>query len=304
MKTKIVMTSLLVLLLVSVFFNLKPDDQHDLRFVSMTDANTRPTYASFHAIQEAQHIATGRGIKVGILGKYFGYAEHKELYAGGEDFVGNTPGLEEIAEHGLWMAITLREIAPDVEIYALNARDRNREKERDAVIAAIDWAIAHDLDVLTYSAAAFRPEDRAQIDQAVRRAIAHNIVTTFIHYDLPENILPFGFFPSSPASYAREADVNIFHFDYNMLLLSKYEAYAKSERKQSNKVGDLPYFSNSSMSPVLAGIIAMMKEVNNTLSVAEYKRILIETSQEIEYQGYTVRHVVDAARAIQYLRHE
>lgn len=291
---------LVVLLLISVYVHLQPGD---VWFVSMTNANTRPTYATFHAITEAHHIATGQGIQVGILGKYFGYAMHREMYAGGEDFVANPSGLNEIAEHGLWMAITLKEIAPDVEVYALNVRDRNRGKERDAIIAAIHWAIAHDLDVLTYSGEAFRPEDRADIDAAVREAIEHNIVTTFIHYDLPENILPFGFFPKSPASYARKADVNIFHFDYNMLLLQKYIAHIKGGRKQSGRVGDLPYFSNSSMSPVLAGVVAMMKEVNNTLSVAEYKSILIETSQPVAYQGYTVPHVVDATKALEVVRH-
>jgi hypothetical protein len=69
----------------------------------------------------------------------------------------------------------------------------------------------------------------------------------------------------------------------------------------TNNIGALPYFSNSSMSPVLAGIIAMLKEINNELQVADYKRILIETSREVEYNGYTVEHVVDAKSAIDYL---
>ena len=301
MKTKILIVSLLVLLLISVFFNIIPDS-NNLWFVSFTYANTRPTYDSFHNITEAQQLATGKGIKVGIIGKYFGYADNKDMYAGGKDFVGNKAGFEDIAEHGLWMATTLKEIAPDVEIYALNARDKNRDKECEAIIKAIDWAIENDIDVLTYSAEAFRGEDRKGIDNAVRRAIDNNIVTTFIHYDLPGNILPYGLLPNSPASYAREADVNIFHFDYNLLLLSKYEDYIKSGRNQTNNIGDFPYFSNSSMSIVLAGIIAMMKEVNNNLTVADYKRLLIETGKEIKYEGYKVKHVVDAASAIKYLQ--
>ncbi|MCP4545597.1 MAG: hypothetical protein GY835_03895 [bacterium] len=86
-----------------------------------------------------------------------------------------------------------------------------------------------------------------------------------------------------------------------LLLLFKYEKYVDSGRKPTRKVGDLPYFSNSSMSPVLAGIVAMMKEVDNSLPAAEYKRILVETSREIDYDGYQVGHVVDAARAVSYL---
>jgi hypothetical protein len=287
---------LVVLLLVSMYCHLQPDE---LWVVSMTDANTRPTYATFHAIHDAQRLATGQGVKVGILGKYFGTEQHQEMYAGAEDFADNPSALRTIAEHGFWMATTLKEIAPDVEIYALNVRDSNREKERDAIIAAIQWAIGHDLDILTYSAEAFRAEDRASIDAAVHEANEHHIVTTFIHYDFPENVLPFGFFQQSPESYAREADVNIFHFDYNLLLLSKYKASLKGGQSQATSIGERPYFSNSSMSPVLAGVVAMMKEVDNTLSVDEYKRILVESSHPIIYQGYTVPHVVDAVKALE-----
>jgi len=301
MKSKVLFSTLTALLLVSIFYNIKPDSS--LWYVSFKDANTRFTYDTFHQIKEAQQISTGKGIKVGIIGKYFGYANNKLMFAGGKDFVDNKEAFENIAEHGLWMATTLREIAPDVEIYALNARDNNRDKERVAIINAIDWAIDNDIDVLTYSAEAFRIEDRDAIDEAVRKAIAKNIVTTFIHYDLPENLLPYGLFPKSPVSYKREADVNIYHFDYNLLLLFKYEEFVKSGKQQSDNIGALPYFSNSSMSPVLAGIVCMMKEINNDLPAADYKRILIETSKELNYDGYMVKHVVDAKRAIQYLQH-
>jgi hypothetical protein len=295
MKTKITISSLIVLLLISVFYNLKSDD---IWFVSFSNANTRPTYDSFHHIKQAQQLATGKGIKVGIIGMYFGYAEHKELYAGGSNFSGDQEAFEDIAEHGLWMATTLREIAPEVEIYALNARDQDPSKESKAIIEAIDWAIENDIDILTYSAQAFKEEYREDIDKAVRKALDHNIVTTFIHYDLQENILPNGLFPNSPKVYARPADLNIFHFDYNMMMLFSYEKFLKTDRKVGNNIGAQPYFSNSSMSPVLAGIIAMMKEVNNELTPAAYKTTLIETSKEIQYKGYTVKRVVDANAAI------
>ncbi len=298
MKIKIFITSLVVLLLISVYYNIKPDDTW---FISFPNANTRSTYDTFHNIKKAQKLATGKGIKVGIIGKYFGYTDNKNMYAAGKDFTGNKESFEDIAEHGLWMATTLKEIAPDVEIYALCARDKDRAKEAENISKAIDWAIENNIDILTYSAEAFRIEDRKVIDEAVHKAINNNIVTTFIHYDLPENILPDGLFPKSTESYAREADVNIFHFDYNLMLIFSYENFVKSGRKVGNNIGAHPNFSNSSMSPVLAGIVAMMKEINNDLPQAEYRKILIETSKEIEYNGYNVGHVVDALDAINVL---
>jgi len=298
MKTKILITSLIVLLLLSVYYNLKPDDTW---FISFSNANTRPTYDTFHHIKEAQQLATGKDIKVGIIGKYFGYADNKAIYAGGKDFTGNKESLENIAEHGLWMATNLKEIAPNAEIYALCARENDRAKETKNISEAIDWAIENDIDILTYSAKAFRVEDRELIDKAVLKAIDHNIVTTFIHYDLDDNILPCGLFPSCTDPYSRENDVNIFHLDYNLLMLFSYENYLKSGRNVGNNIGAHPYFSNSSMSPVLAGIVAMMKEIDNDLTPAEYKKILVETSKETEYNGYKVGHVVDAVEAINYL---
>ncbi|NOY36272.1 MAG: peptidase [Chlorobi bacterium] len=303
MKIKITIFLLSILLLVSVFYNIKPDTSGTW-FISFPNANTRPTYDSFHHIRQAQELATGKGIKVGIIGKYFGYASNENLYAGGKDFTGNKEAFETIAEHGLWMATTLKEISPDVEIYALNARDKNRKNEAKAIIEAINWAVENDIDILTYSAEAFSHEYKEEINKAVRKAIDKGIVTTFIHYDAQENILPTGFFPNSPKTYAREADVNIFHFDYNVLMLFKYENYLKSGRKTGNNIGAHPYFSNSSMSPVLAGIIAMMKEMNNDLTPEEYKKILVETSKKINFQGYEVNHVVDAPAAIRYLLKE
>jgi len=115
----------------------------------------------------------------------------------GDNYVFEEASFEDIAEHGLWMATTLKEIAPDVEIYALCARDNDRAKEADNIAKAIGWAIENNIDILTYSGEAFRKEDRAVIDEAVHKAINNNIVTTFIHYDLPENILPTGLFPKT-----------------------------------------------------------------------------------------------------------
>lgn len=301
MKIKITISALIFFLIVSVFFNVFPNKNADTWFVSFPDANTRDTYDTFHHIKEAQQVATGKGIKVGIIGKYFGYTDNKDIYAGGKDFTGNKESFEDIAEHGLWMATTLKETAPNVEIYALCARGNDRTKKAKNISEAIDWAIENDIDILTYSAEAFRVEDRELIDKAVLKAIDHNIVTTFIHYDLDDNILPCGLFPSCPDPYSRENDVNVFHFDYNLLMLFLYENHLKSGRNVGNNIGAHPYFSNSSMSPVLAGIVAMMKEVNNTLSPKEYKKILIETSQEITYSGYQVKHVVDAAAAVNYV---
>ena len=303
MKWKKFLTRSLFLLLagalgVSLFYNYQFITQNRLWHINYTDANTRPTYDDYHHITAAQQLATGKGVKVGILGKYFGYDTNRELYAGGMNFTGDERAFREVDEHGLWMATTLCEIAPDVEIYALNARSNDRSAEKNAIIQAVDWVIENGIDILTYSASSFRDGDREEIDRAIKKAIEHGIVTTLIHYNLPENILPWGFIPSPIEVYKREPDVNIYHFDYNMLLLFKYEKFLANGSKRTGSWGDLPHFSNSSMSPVLAGIVAMMREIDPQLSPAQIKEILVKTSYPVEYEGSTAPHVVDAEAAL------
>jgi len=60
----------------------------------------------------------------------------------------------------------------------------------DAMVRAIDWAIEHELDVLTYSVQRFSAATRPRLDSAVDRALAHGIVTVFIHYPHLGNVLP------------------------------------------------------------------------------------------------------------------
>ncbi len=300
MKSKkgfFLLPTLTILLAVSLFFNLYRGDS--LWFLHFPNANTRDTYESVHHVKEAQQMATGKGIKVGIIGTYFGYNENRDLFAGGENFTENKRDFKDIGEHGLWMAVTLKEIAPDVEIYALNARNNNPETEAEAIIKAIQWAIDNDIDILTYSAAPFGEEYRDEIDSIVKKAVKNGIVTTFIHYGLEENILPN--ILSTESGYSREPDLNIYHYDYNLIRLDMYKQYREMD-KSGMKLHDDPYLSYSSMSPVLAGFIAMMKEVNNTLTPSDYKRILKETSKEVNYRGSVIKTVVDAPAAVEYMK--
>lgn len=274
------------------------------RFVSFEDANTRETYETVHHVREAQRTATGMGIKVGILDKYFGYKRHPGLYSGGMDFVGDRSSFEQISEHGYWMATTLKEIAPGVEVLALNVRTSDKAREAEAVVRAINWAMGQHVKILTYSAEAFGERYRARIDDAVKQANERNVVTTFVHYPLEENLLPTGLFPAGTGEEGRAADLSIYHFDYNTLLLSVYDKHRRlvDAGARPHRGDEVPYLSISSTSPVLAGFVAMMMEVKGGLSPAEYKKVLIETSRALEYKGRMVEHVVDAPAALQYLK--
>ncbi len=295
---------LIALLVLSGLLNLllytkaRPRDNH----VTWTNANSRPTYFSVHDIAGARALATGAGVKVGIIDHFFGYDENRTLYAGGNDFLGDADGFRKIGEHGLWLATTLREIAPDAEIYALNATTGDEKKKVAAMVAAIRWAIDRKLDILTYSDRAITPANRAPLDAAVADAVRAGVTCIFIHYTHRDNILPLGMFASE--EYDRPPDVQVWAYDYNVLFVREYFAYRKK------KEGPPPHLSLSSTSVVTAGIAAMMKEAGGALSPHEIRQILIETSRPCsEADGATAAvldlcpRVVDAAAAVRRARH-
>ena len=294
-----------IILLASLALNfhlLTKMTEKPLDIITFPNANLRDTYFTAHNVKAAHKISTGKGIKVGIMDWHFGYAAHPNLYAGTVNFSQYKNGLDP-EEHGLWMANALKEIAPDCEVYALCTYSILEGRKVDNMVKAIDWAIENNIDVLTYSNMAFLfKKNRAKIDEAVNKAVKHGIVTTFIHYDNPNNLFPNGFFGSiDNNNKGRKVDVNILHYDYNTLFQNRYEGYKKNRGHSIIREiigGNVPYLSASSTSPVLAGFVAILKSINPDLSPADYKYILIKTSYQTEYDDWGFRRKWNIPRAV------
>jgi len=270
--------------------------------ITFADANSRPTYWTLHRVGEAHRYGRGAGIKVGILDTRFGAAEHGALYAGTQDFLGDPAAMREVAHHGYFMALTLREIAPECEIYALGTMHGDPRRKVDAMVQAIDWAIANGLDVLTYSGAPVSGELRVALDAAIERAVAAGVVVCFIHNDHERNILPDGLFVGS-SGYGREPDVRILQYDYNVLFSEQYRRYVQAGR--AGESGDaIPYFSMSSTAPALGGFVAILKSIDAGLDRDACLALLQETSYTTQFsglarfdQGVTASGVVDVGAA-------
>ncbi len=268
----------------------------DVPFVFVFEnANSRPTYFSVHGIGAAQELSRGEGVRIGILDHFFGTEVHPELYAGSANFLGDdaADSLEQIAEHGFWMARTLREIAPEAEIFALNAASRDQTDRAAAIARAVDWAIEHEIDILTHSHRTFSEEVRATVDAAVERAHEAGIITVFIHYGKPENLLPGGLSPG--LEDGREPDVFVLHYDYSVLFT---EWYGELQRTGTSERGYLPFLSISSTAVVTAGVLAMMLDLAPDLSPDECREILRSTARPLTFEGREVPRVLDAAAAV------
>lgn len=273
--------------------------------INFPDANSRATYDTVHHVGEAQKVSTGKDVKVGILDWGFGFEEHEGLYAGGKDFTTyeyHDENFNHTSEHGFWMAQTLKEIAPDAEVYALGTYVPDDEDEWvNALIEGIHWAMEEDIDILTLSHQAISERNRGRFDAEVDKAVEQGIVTTFIHYDNPNNILPWGIWTGGGEGYyRRDADINIFQYDYNTLFMDNYK-YVSGMKDYDKIYKDNLYLSVSSMSVVTAGFVAMLMEVDDTLTPAEYKELLIEAGHPMEYAGDRAERVVDIGEAVKRL---
>jgi hypothetical protein len=308
-KVLVVISTFVIIVSLTANAFLLSELNHQPWNIAFTNANSRDTYFTIHNVKQAQSISKGKGIKVGILDHCFGYELHKDLYSGAVDFLNNPDALNKSDEHGYWMANTLKEIAPECEVYALNtAASRDEDKRVTAMIDAIDWAIKNHIDILTYSQSPISDKNRKRFDDAVNKAVKNNIVTTFIHYDNPNNIWPGQMVSSNNMEKGqREPDFSILHYDYNTLRIDTYNKY---QNLKTNITGgdNIPYFSISSTSPVTAGFIAILKSVNSKLTPDEYRQILKKTSYKTTFTDpFTSKkvecsNVVDIGKAVTYIK--
>jgi len=259
-------------------------------------ANSRETWFSVHNLNAAHELSRGSGVKVGILDHSFGLDALGDLYAGGENFQTGKWGdaYRVAAHHGSWMARALKEVAPDAEVYALGTYDSDEANRVRAMVQALDWAVSHDLDAVTYSAGAFSKAGREVLDPAVTKAVENGVAVIFIHYPHPLNLFPSGIGPRS-GDDERDPDVNIFHYDYSVVFTERYAAVMRGEDAD----GYRPFLSLSSTAPVTAGMVALMKALDPTLTPADCKRLLQEASHAFTYEGMTGARVPDARRALE-----
>lgn len=259
------------------------------KFIEISNANSCENYFTLHNVKTAHKLSLGEGVKVGIIDWLFSLDKHINLYAGYVNISNITDQLQQQG-HGHWMARTLREISPKCEIYAINAVDYNNEESRITLLEkAVDWAIDNNIEILTYSHMAFSGKEKVRLYNAIGKANKAGLITTFIHCDSPHNIWPYACYPYKPsANFNRNPDVNILHYDYSVLMTSVYERYCEHTLSGEPLNGDdIPFFSLTSMSPVLAGFIALLKERNKRLNAENAGKYLLNQVINIQSMGKT-----------------
>ncbi|MBN2626169.1 MAG: S8/S53 family peptidase [Spirochaetales bacterium] len=266
-------------------------------YIHYSKGNSHPTYFTIHKIRKGWDYSKGKGVKIGILDHNFGIDDYSLLYSGYYDARKDKSYREifENCDHGYWMASTLHEIAPEAEIYAIGITTTHEDIFVQELEDAISWAIEKEIDILTYSQARLSEDARKELKPILDKAYSSGIITCFLHFPNPRNILPSDIDPSIEG-IDNSADFGVYNRDYSVLLPSNL----KSKNNQIELEGYNPFLSVSSKPIVTAGIIAMMVSAAPEIDRIDIEGILKTTSYNFEDEEHYLENAIDAKAAIEY----
>jgi len=231
-------------------------------------------------VTEAQKIATGKGVIVAILDHMF----DKEDESFQDRLVRPTSVLQDApifdpktrAGHGTWMARLLIKVAPDVKIMPVRICGNGIYGDAELYIKGIEYAIENGADIVSLSHQAIPREKQQDLDRAIKKATEKGVTFVYIHYQGKRKDV----IVTSPIEFANRYNKNnkIFVIGTNFINESSF-----------------PYtWGISQTAPMVAGVIAMLKELNPELTPFEIKKILFESYNTIS-SGYPI---LDALKAV------
>jgi len=229
---------------------------------------------------EAHKTATGRGVTVAILDHLFDKDD--------KAFTGRTvaPGsvFDELPVwggrgHGTHMAHELLQVAPDVQLMPVRITGPGHYGNAEGYIRGIDYAAEHGAHVISLSHAPIPPDMQADLDAAIARASEKGAVLVYIHYrgQRHDVVVP------GPIEFKTKP-------------ISKASLFVIGTHFSSS----FPYtWGLSPTAPVVAGVIATMKEVNPALSSQAICDVLHRAGGQCTAQGTPL---LDAVKALQLAR--
>lgn len=259
-------------------------------------ADTYSTAQEITQVPATHHLGySGVGVKIAVLDTGVDSSSGELHVAGGTSFVEAEPSLEDMNGHGTRVAGTLGAIqnnmglignAPGSEIYAVKVLDQSGAGSYSRVIEGIEWAIDNKMDIISMSftgnveSAALKEVLQAAYDQGILLvAAAGNEGRATVGY--PAND------PSVIAVGAVDANNQLASFsNYG----PKLELTAPGTDVQTLGLhGGYEKVSGTSMSaPQVAGIAAMVKEANQSLTNVEIRNILRSSGYRSATEAHTL----------------
>lgn len=219
-------------------------------------------------IHSAHQIATGKNIVVALLDHLFDKDHHvfRDRIILPSSVIDKCPVFS-TEGHGTWIAQALVKIAPDVKIMPVRIYGKNLYANSDLYIKGIHYAVENGASVICSNHRPTLKEKQQDLDFAIKRASKKRISFVDAHYkgDREDVIIP-GLVEFAPldkgkklvyVSGANPTEKNIFSTSWGL-------SYA---------------------SPLVSGLIALMKEIKPQLSPLTTKKILLKSFTPTS-QGY------------------
>ncbi len=250
----------------------------------ISKSSEETNYITYHKIDKAWALSKGENIRVAVLDWLFNIKSdpaHKYV-----DPVSLVPGQDiGVLEpwHGEWMATIIHTIAPASKIIPIRARPKSVPNEDSMperpyekyVIEGIRYAADHGAAAVTSSMGPVK--DSPELDEAVAYAAKKGTIFVDVH---PEYLR----IENKRYVFCDSADLNPLIVHSGIVSVPDHPREIDPLRDVCTWPYDIdPVFQDgwgySNGPPIVAGVIALMKSVNSSLTVPELKDILKKTAR-------------------------
>ncbi|OMP66643.1 S8 family peptidase [Domibacillus epiphyticus] len=239
---------------------------------------------------------TGKGIKVAVVDT--GVAPHDDLVlAGGKSFVDYTASYNDDNGHGTHVAGIIgaednsfgtKGVAPDADIYAVKALNKDGSGNLSSILAGIDWAITNKMDIVNLS---LGTETHSEIFKSmVDKAYANGVLVVAA--------------AGNDGTADGSGDTVDFPARYDSAI-AVAATDSSNKRAAFSSTGNMveiaapgvsivaPYLNNgyarssgtSMAAPYVAGQLALLKQANPAMTNAALRSKLTETSKDLGTAG-------------------
>ncbi|MFI8687539.1 S8 family peptidase [Rossellomorea sp. NPDC077527] len=261
-------------------------------------------HAPVKASEASRSGYTGKGVKVAVIDTGIS-SSHPDLHVrGGVSFVDGVEALKDDNGHGTHVAgiiagmdnaIGVLGVSPGVELYSVKALDSGGIGNQTDVVAGIDWAIKHDIDIINLSITTFT--DSLALKKIIQQANEKGILVTAASGNEETGAgQPAGTDIAYPARYDEVIGVGAITQEMKRALFSyigpSLEFTAPGERIYSTYVTNggatdgYAYMSGTSMAtPYVTGVMALYKEAFPDLSSEELRSFVQEHALDLGQKG-------------------
>ena len=277
-----------------------PDLKYTLQKAIYTEAERQISLPVVH-----YNNITGKGVVVAVLdtGVNYRLKDLDDNYLGGYDFAYDDPDPMDLEGHGTTVTALLcgdgddlfKGIAPNASYYAVKVLDDSGSGKLSDVLDGLDWALRHNVSIvsMSYGQPTYSPSEHTAIKALYNKGV---ILVGAGGNEGYERLI-------YPAGYPEVVSVGAVNNYGEVASWSNKGAFIGApgvEITILTRHGTLSTGSGTSYStPIVSGVIALMKQVNPNLNSANVKDALANsTDPVIDPDDRIVHGIINASKAV------